>query len=414
MKMRIVSGLLRSMLLALAMCGPAAAQPANDQQGQQELYLDAMNSLSEGRTNEASDALTRMIEQEPQHAGAWLDLAIIQCEMGHAEEAERLFREIERRFAPPPGIQEVINSHRLKGCKGWQPHSQWSVQVGRGYDNNVNQGASNPNFSIGSGSSRIDLQLLPEFLPQHDQYTLLAAEYVRDLSPNGASGFVQLRARDNDSLSRYNTTSIRFGGEVPWSVGNWRVRGMGSLGFITLGSALYQKQAQVHARITPPLSLPERFRFNVLTGMTRVQYTTLTNYDSNTVELSGLLTYQGSRTQVQASLGWVTDRGAAARLGGNRDGWYASLQGQRRLGDRLVGELGWSYQHWLSSSPYSPGLIDQVRRQNTQLLRAALIVPIKPQHSMNIEVRQVRNNENISIFQYNSHLLQVSWQWQNF
>lgn len=407
----LLKGLLRGTMLALAMCGAVAAQPA---QGQQELYLDAMNSLSEGKADEASDALNRMIEQEPQHAGAWLDLAIIQCELGRAAEAERLFREIERRFSPPPGIQEVINSHRLKGCKGWQPQSHWSIQVGRGYDNNVNQGASNPNFSIGSGSSRIDLQLLPEFLPQHDQYTLVAGEYVRDLTPNGSSGFIQLRARDNDSLSRYNTTSLRFGAEVPWSVGNWRVRGLGSIGLITLGSELYQKQAQIHARITTPLTLPERFRFNVLTGVTRVQYTTLTNYDSNTVELSGLLTYQGRSSQVQTSLGYVTDRGASARLGGNRDGWYASVQAQRRLADRLTGELGWSYQRWLSSSPYSPGLIDQIRRQNTHLLRAALIVPVKPQQSLQIELRQVRNNENISIFQYNSHLLQVSWQWQNF
>lgn len=398
--------------LLLALCAPAGAEPTI--LAQQELYLDALNSLSEGRQNDASDALSRMLEQEPQHAGAWLDLAIIQCELGHAVEAERLFREIESRFAPPPGIQEVINSHRAMGCNNWQPHSQWSLSMGRGIDNNVNQGASNPNFSIGSGSARIDLQLQPEFRPQHDQFTLLSAEYIREISRNGSVGFVQLRARENDSLNRYNTNSLRFGAEVPWRAGNWNVRGVGSVGFLTLGNELYQKQGQIHARITPPLALPERFRFNVLTGLTRLHYTTLANYDSNTVELSGLLTYQGRKSQVQASLGYVTDRGDAARLGGNRDGWYASLQGQMRLGDNLTGELGWSHQHWLSSSAYSPGLIDQIRRQDTQLLRAALIVPIKPQHAVHIELRQVRNNENISIFQYNSHLLQVSWQWQNF
>lgn len=398
------------LLLVLSTCARAEVLV----QVQQDLYRDAMQSLSEGRSTEASDALTRMIEQEPQHAGAWLDLAIIQCELGHADEAERLFKAIETRFYPPPGIQEVINSHRQSGCKGWQPQSQWSLMLGRGFDNNVNQGASNPNFSIGSGSSRIDLQLQPEFLPQHDQYTLLTGEYIRDLNPNGSVGFVQLRSRENDSLSRYNTTSLRLGAETPWQVGNWQVRGMGSLGMVTLGSKLYQKQGQLLARIVPPSMLPERFRFNVLTGLTRLQYTTLTNYDSNTVELSGLLTYQGTQTQAQASVGYVTDRGASARLGGNRDGWFASLQGQFRIRDGLTGELGWSRQRWLSESAYSPGLIDEIRRQDTQLWRAALIVPVKPQHSVHIEVRHVRNNENISLFQYNSHLLQVSWQWQNF
>ncbi|HJV84304.1 MAG TPA: tetratricopeptide repeat protein [Noviherbaspirillum sp.] len=378
---------------------------------QQDLYMDAMHSIAEGRPDEASDALMRMIEQEPQHAGAWLDLAIIQCELGHAVEAERLFQIIEERFAPPPGIREVIAAHRAKGCKGWEARNQWSLALGRGVDSNVNQGASSPNFSIGSGSSRIDLQLAPEYLPQHDQYTLLAAEYSRDLAQDGSVGFVQLRSRVNDSLTRYNTTALRFGLEHPWRMGDWGLRTTGALGFLTLGNQLYQKQGQLQLRVAPPLSLPEHFRFNALTGLTRVQYDTLANYDSNTIEAGGILMYQDSKTRVEASAGYLTDRGAAARLGGNRSGWYAGIQGNVRLGHDMTGELGWSQQHWLSTTPYSPGLIDQIRRQDTQLLRAALIVPIKPQHSLQIEVRQVRNNENISIFQYNSQLLQVSWQW---
>ncbi len=403
-----------------AMAGHAAPENAPQENAldgsrtylaQQDLYMDAMHSIAEGRPDEASDALTRMIEQEPQHAGAWLDLAIIQCELGHATEAERLFQIIEERFAPPPGIREVIAAHRAKGCKGWEARSQWSLALGRGVDSNVNQGASSPTFSIGSGNSRIDLQLLPEYLPQHDQYTLLAAEYSRDLDKSGSVGFVQLRSRVNDSLTRYNTTSLRFGLEHPWRIGDWGLRTTGALGLLTLGNQLYQKQGQLQLRVAPPLALPEHFRFNVLTGLTRVQYDTLANYDSNTIEGGGVLMYQDGKSRVEASAGYLTDRGAASRLGGNRSGWYAGIQGSRRLGHDMTGELGWSQQHWLSTTPYSPGLIDQIRRQDTQLLRAALIVPIKPQHSLQIELRQVRNNENISIFQYNSQLLQVSWQW---
>ncbi len=108
-----------------------------------------MKSISEGREKDADDALSRMIEQEPQHAGAWLDLAIIQCELGHAAEAERLFKIIETRFAPPPGIEAVIAAHRLNGCKGWQAHNKVSVLLGRGFDTNVNQGASKPVFQFG-------------------------------------------------------------------------------------------------------------------------------------------------------------------------------------------------------------------------------------------------------------------------
>lgn len=401
-----------ALLPALLMSGFLRAEPTR--LAQQDLYMDAMDSIAAGRAGDASEALMRMIEQEPQHAGAWLDLAIIQCELGHAAEAERLFQIIESRFSPPPGIREVIASHREQGCKGWQPQHHFSIALGRGSDNNVNQGASSPNFSIGSGSTRIDLQLLPEFLPQHDQYTLLSAEYLRDLGPSGTTGFAQLRSRDNDSLSRYNTTSLRVGIEQPWRLGDWGLRGTGSVGWLALGSELYQKQGQLQARIAPPLALPERFRFNLLTGISRVQYVTLTSYDSTTLEASGLLNYQGNRGHAQASAGYMSDRGGVARPGGDRRGWFAGMQGSLYLSNDITGEFGWSRQRWLSDLSYSPGLIDQIRRQDTQLWRAALIIPIKPQHSVNIEWRHVRNNENISIFQYNSQLIQVSWQWQSF
>ena len=95
-----------------------------------------------------------MVQQEPEHAGAWLDLAILQCKLGYAQEAERLFAEIEARFQPPPGIREIIARLRAQGCAGWQPVKRLSLMVGRGISDNVNQGASTPNFTIGGGVSR--------------------------------------------------------------------------------------------------------------------------------------------------------------------------------------------------------------------------------------------------------------------
>ncbi len=398
--------------LALMLCLNAKADPLRI--AQQDLYREAIRSIANGQTEDASDKLTRMIEQEPQHAGAWLDLAIIQCQLGRAAEAERLFQIIESRFSPPPGIQEVIQSHRLQGCKGRQLRSQWSFSLGRGLDSNVNQGASNPIFSIGSGSSRYDLQLLPEYLPQKDDYTMLSAEYLRDLNARGDIGFIQLRTRHNDSLSQYDTASLKLGLERPWQWGDWALRGTASLGFLTLGSQLYQKQGQIQARIAPPLSLPDGVQFNFLSGITRVQYATRGDYDASTSEFGGMLAYQNETALLQANAGYILDHGRASRLGGNRQGWFAGLQGNFHLPYKLVGELAWTRQRWLSESVYSPNVIDQIRRQDTTFMRAALIVPIKRHHSMNIEWRKVINNENISILQYNSHLMQVTWQWQSF
>lgn len=404
--------LLHAVVLLHTFSVPAFAQADS---AQQELYLEAMRFLSEGRKNDASDALKRMIEVAPQHAGAWLDLAIIQCELGNAAEAERLFQTIESRFSPPPGILEVIARNRATGCKGWQARNQFSVTLGRGMDSNVNQGASNPFFSIGSGSSRMDLELLPEYLPQRDQYTLLSTDYSRDLTPDGTTGFAQFRARQNDSLSRYNTQSLFMGVEHPWRLGSWGIRSVGALGFLNLGGRLYQKQAQLQMRVTPPLALRKGFQFTTQASASYVDYSTLVNFNSTTWELSSLLSYTNDRTQFQTSAGYMFDNGAAGRLGGDRHGWFATLQNRTRLYENIVAEAGFTQQRWRSQTPYSPGLIDEIRYQNTQLFRAGVIIPLKkPQQALHIEWRQVRNNENISVFQYNSRLLQISWQWQNF
>lgn len=82
--------------------------------------------------------------------------------------------------------------------------------------------------------------------------------------------------------------------------------------------------------------------------------------------------------------------------------------------NKVFGELGWIRQTWTGESIYSPGLIDQVRNQTTDILRGRLIIAVAPRHALHIELRQVINHENIWVFQYDSRLAQVSWQWLNF
>lgn len=393
---------------------PSQTQPPQAQLAQQDLYLDALRSLSEGRQGDASEALARMIEREPQHAGAWLDLAIIQCELGHEAEAERLFATIETKFAPPPAILAVIADQRTKGCKGWQPQKRTSVVIGRGTDSNVNQGASDPFFTVGSGDVRVQLQLLPEYLPRRDSYTVAAVDHVRDLTSNGALGFVYARAVHNDSLTKYNSGTLIGGVEQPWRAGNWSLRGAGLAVLQSLGGKLYQVQTQAQLRAAPPLGLPQHVQASVTAGVSHIHYPTLGEFDSNTLELRGSASYRGEKSLLQASTGYLSDRAQGARPGGDRSGWLMSLYGKTQLTPQLSGELSWTRQSWRSDNPYSPGFIDEVRDQRTQVWRGALSYPISARQSIQLELRQVRNRENISLFQYSSRQVQISWQWQDF
>jgi len=370
------------------------------------LYQEALQSIAEGRKGDASEALTRVVEQEPLHAGAWLDLALIQCGLGHADKAETLFAAIETRFHPPLGILELIAEARAAGCDNWQPHSSAGLSLGRGLDDNVNQGASDAHYR-----GAVDLSLLPEFLPKHDQYSALSAQYVRDLSPNGAVGFAQFQARRNDRYRQYDSAALFAGVDVPWRLGRWSVNGSAMLSLTSLGGALYQRQAQLQARLGPPLALPAANQLALLAGVTRNDYPTLGSFNSSTYELRAQFSHRGAQRYASASLAALFDQ-SPARPGGSRHGWLAGFEARQRLAPDWTSELAYTRQGWDSQSAYAPSLIDQVRTQATHSARAALLYAVDKHQSWRLELRAVHNRENISIFQYNNRQLLLNWQWQ--
>jgi hypothetical protein len=391
----------------------AQSQPAPPPQAlQQDLYQDALQSIAEGRRNDASRELMRLIEKEPLHAGAWLDLAMTQCALGHADEAERLFATIETRFNPSREMLELIAHTREEGCNDWQPVSSWSISTSRGIDQNVNQGAMTSTYRIDAPQGPVEHELSDDFKPKHDQYTMVSGEYSREVSPNGSIGFAQFVTRRNDYLRQYDSASLFAGLESPWRVGHWSLRASGTAGLVMLGGKLYQRQFQLQGRVTPPLPLPNRMQLSVLASASYNDFLTLTNFNSNTFELRSQLTYRKPDLYASTSLGYLDDHALAQRPGGDRHGWFGNLMVRRRLVDNLSGELGYTHQTWDSRLPYSPGLIEQVRAQVTGVVRASLTYAISKNQSLQLEARVVHNRENISIFQYNNRQLQLTWQMQ--
>lgn len=415
---RPASALLLALLLPLQLAlgaAPAQAQdhaPADPGPRGHGLYHDALQSIAEGRRGDASHELMRLLDHEPQHAGAWLELALTQCALGHADQAERMFATIETRFDPPPAIVQVIADAREQGCNHWQALRSWSLALARGIDQNVNQGARTANYVIDAPGGQVEYVLSDDFRPKHDQYSLLSGDYTRDVSANGSVAFAQYQLRHNDRLHAYDSGSLFAGIEAPWRFGGWNLRTTGTLGLVTLGGRLYQRQAQLQARLRAPLALPPGTQLNLLAGVTAADFPTLTNFDAHTYELRALLTHRAAATFASATLGYLHDRAVAQRPGGDRDGWFGNLLLRRRLARALSGELGYTRHDWNSKLPYSPGLIDQRRAQATQVLHASLGYMAGKNQLLQLEVRVVRNRENISIFQYNNRQLQLSWQWQ--
>lgn len=407
--MNILRRLIPALLLAAGVCHAQQPLPAN---AQEELYQEALRSIAEGRRDDASRELMRLIENEPLHAGAWLDLAMTQCALGHTVEAERLFATIETRFNPSRAILELIAEAREQGCKQWKPASNFMFAAARGSDQNVNQGATTARYVIDAPGGQVEYELGDDFRPMRDQYAMLWGDYTREITPNGTTAFTQFSLRRNDRLHQYDNGSLFAGLDSPWRLGRWTLRASGTVGLVTLGSKLYQRQAALQARVGVPLPLPPALQLTVLAGAGHNQFVTLSNFDSRTAELRAVLAWRQPDWYASAGVGWLEDRALAQRPGGDRHGTFASVLLRRRLAGPVSGELAWTRQTWDSKLPYSPGLIEQVRSQTTGVVRAGLTWTVSRNQSLQLEVRQVRNRENISIFQYNNRQVQLSWQWQ--
>jgi tetratricopeptide (TPR) repeat protein len=113
-------------------------------------YLYGIAALDTGRRDAAVPALERVLAQEPDFAGARLELGRALYESGRYGEAERQF-EFLLTQAPPPAARAVIERYLAAldageaGGGGWQ----WYGEVGTGWDSNANAATSDNTFDTG-------------------------------------------------------------------------------------------------------------------------------------------------------------------------------------------------------------------------------------------------------------------------
>ncbi|WP_282809908.1 tetratricopeptide repeat protein [Thauera humireducens] len=377
-------------------------------------YLAAMQAIADGRYEDARTLLMQLAAQSPEHAGAWLDLAILQCGLGHAAEAEALFGVIELRFAPSAAIREVIAQQRASGCRPQAQPGRYQLRLSRGYDSNVNQGARDLNLLIGDGAGGgVMLELAPEYAARGDGFVNLQAEGRRPLSRNGTVGFGHVLLRHYDRLHHYDLSAVSGGLDHPLRLGTWDARLSATAGVLGLGGTMYQANAAWQAHVTPPAQpLPAGWAVSGLVGQAFYDYPGQSVFNARQTEWRGVLTYRGEGSALQLAAGPMTDSGRAHRPGGDRDGWSYSVWWRTPLWQRTFAELHWSRFDWRGSQAYAPGLIDTRRKQDTEQLRLTVTHPIDATHAVVAEYRQVDNHENISIFSYQARQFSLSWQWQ--
>jgi tetratricopeptide (TPR) repeat protein len=221
-------------MAGLLVCAQATAQPATatdvpspPQLGlqpdplQPALYIQALRALAQNQPAEAQELLQSVVNQYPDLAGAWLDLALLALQQSHYPEADEYLIALEQKFAPlPPEIaqavarmRERVNAQLQPGANpgsATHPKSQTALVMGSGYENNANSGLRMSTITLTTPDGDAILTVDPASQPKSSAY--VRAGLVHQVTQSWLGGElnwqVQGQTRQYNSLSQYSNMEL--------------------------------------------------------------------------------------------------------------------------------------------------------------------------------------------------------------
>lgn len=158
--------------------------------GQAEFdYLLGVAALEAGQYSLALESLERVVLVHPQHAGAWLDLALVHYRLEDYEAARLMMRHVQEHFSPTPAL--TIQLTRLQRQLRWAPYTKdWLVELSAhmGYVRNANAGLNNLNFTLTPlGGLPISVKADERQSPRSDAAMLFRANAYRLVTHQGGA-----------------------------------------------------------------------------------------------------------------------------------------------------------------------------------------------------------------------------------
>ncbi len=402
--------LCRRLVLLLALVWPVgAALAAPEPDAADSLYDSALKALREGNEEEALILLNEVLTREPKHAGAWLDLAIAYCDLGHRDRAESIFAYVESAFNPPPSLRQVIEHYRAGGCKRSEAPARIALRLYGGQVGNVNQGTSSPFVRFGLPGQTFDLQLSDRYLPRSDRAvgSELAIEYPIAGTKWQAFGGAQLRryASEHD----FDIGLLSGGLARRTESGGWRFDAQVQGTRLWLGGSAYQTSLGVWGSLWAP---GEKFRPGAELALTDYRYSQNPVYDSTIADLRAKVLVQPSEaSSVQLSAGAQLDLAANDRPGRDRSGPVAQMLAVYSPAPRHRIEFAGEWRRLRDRQSYDPLLFEgAVRLQKQQYLLLAWQWNYRDADSVRIEWRRQGSTDSLPVFTYAGNSLMAYWQ----
>jgi hypothetical protein len=361
--------------------------------------------------------LRRMEQTAPENAGGLLDVAMLYCEAGQSDDAERVFQLLETNYAPPPAIQQLIDYTRQIGCARPPPRRlTLNYGISAGYTDNVNAGPSSSTIRLPDAAPVRELTLLPSYLARADAFIgLEAAGEFQMPSENQLTLIGGLRARQYFSEPQFNYQQLLAGVSARQVISDRAWDGLLAGSALMLGGHLYETalnaQAGFWGEAIERQGRPARNGIDVLASV--LQYPQNRSYDALLLELRGKSQWQlRDDTTALGAAGLVADTSLRERVGGNRMGVMFSLRTETRLSEAR--QLNMHLQQYMlnDANVYNETLFGDLKRTPTSgFLSIRLQQKLNLQDSVYIQLTRNWREDAIPLFRMGSTVLQLGYQW---
>lgn len=399
-----------------------------------DLYEQAVTALATKQYTQARRLLEQVVQASPAHAGAWLDLALLYCELGDADTRESIFRKIENELYPPASIQALIQLQRNHSCVR---HSAWrqQIQVGWGHASNVNYAPTDPLVRFSNQVPFAELLLANRNRPQGDGYLfseLQAILPISDANWAGAQWHGLLQYKKYQAQTDYDT--LLLSGGALWQ-GLWSNQGINlpqqlfeswELGAyvsaLQLGGAAYENASYLWINNWSKekavwSGAASTWRWGLEAGLSAYQYPQTASYNALRADLKWRNQWQfkwlDQAHTVTMTLGLLHDSDVHNRPGGTRSGVTSLLQWQAQWNARSQTVAYLQHQYLRDQMVYNELFFGSVRREPlywTAGVRYSYALSSKQQVLLFANYQQSRDH--LSIFSYKNQNVMLSFQQQ--
>lgn len=401
--------------LVAALCLVASGAFAQSAELVPDNYEEALKLLELGDREGAIEQYNLLLDKLPNHAGAWLDLALLYCEQGEVARAHQIFEHVERQFQPPPAIRELILHYRASGCAPRPaPKGRWVVTLSTGHTSNVNRGLSNPVVELTLPFGITPVRLGDAFNPRASALVALNASFTKEVRRlPGTSWFIGATEKFFPSVQELSQRSFVAGISQQRAIQGWQVESELAVTHLSLDERSHQTGLLGQVGAWAPAINPRTPQFGADLSVSRWRYPHDPLYDNRIIEGRFNMRWVASeRVALRASLGRVVDIASNARPGLDREGYSFYTGAQWLLSDLLRADASFRQRRLTDEAVYSP-LFGERRHRSTQQQFLAGIqtqsIPGLP-GTWRLEWERSASRDNIPLFPYTSRTISVSWQ----